>query len=1350
MLTPPVPDPEDIVEIKVTVSSHNQGWCTNAENGLWAWLDASILRPLEDSSVPETEILASQILTSTLDSPEDFADGFQANGWRLQRLSQDTYSSRIMDVPTTSWYESQDIIWRPISHQSRITRPSRRSPSPGLIEKELRTGDRIAFWIRSQFPGWATYVDNINVDILRSEIVQTTDREVSRRERRPPESNDDLDDPDRALLVNNPGDKFRDKHSRTSSMDKLEQAIVHIQEVVRTTPLDHPERPGRVNELGVRLGDRYSRTGSIDDLEQAIKHAEEVVKATPLDHPDRGMYLNNLGVRLENRSSRTGSMDDLEQAIAHAQEAVRVTAVDYLHRASIQGYLGAMLRNRYKWTGSIDDLEQAIVHGQEAVRAMPVDLLERASILNNLGVMLRDRYNRTGSMDDLEQAIARGQEAVRAIPVTLSERASILNNLGLGLGDRYSRTDSMGDLEQAIEHAEEAVRATPLSHPNRGSMDDLEQAIEHAEEAVRATPLGHPNRGGYLGSLGLRLEDRYSRTGSMDDLEQAIEHAEEAVRATPVGHPNRCIYLNILGLGLRDRYIRTGSMDDLEQAIEHAEEAVKATPPDNPKRVGILDNLGVMFQNRYNRTGSMDDLEQAIAHGQEAFRATPLDHPGRVVNLNNLGLGLGDRYSRTGSMDDLDQAIVHIQEAVKATPVDHPHRGMYLNNLGVRLANRYSRTGSIDDLEQAIKHAEEAVRATPLGHPDRGMYLNNLGNGLENRSSHTGSMDDLEQAIARVQEAVRATPLDHPERVMYIYNLGIRLRNRYSRTGDKQDEESSLKLFVEASKCPISSPSIRINSGRRAIMIFCQRSSWNEAAMIAQTVLDVLPHLCSRFLSRDDQQHAVEQAVGLAADACSLSLRMNDPCQGLQQVEFGRALILGYLMDSRSDISELARSHPDLAKEYEKLRFQAFRMVGILENYAIRQNILQERRSASMLLDACERRIRDQPGFEHFLQRASLSELMQSAEEGPVVIVNCTDISSDAIVVFESSIEHVRLSNMSPRPPRSFQNALERHRAVEQRGYQRDVENDIPYQQDTHVLSWLWSTCVSLVLQKVAEHSVGKVADEASRIWWIGSGAASSLPFHAAGNYGVSGSPENCLSECISSYALSIKSLKHARTIASEASKRFTEEQSLLVVTMPTTPSHGALAGASREEEAIHSVAGKRWAVKSLAYPEASEVLEEIGGASIAHFACHGFADPADPMASHLVLQKEEDGNKCVDPLTVSALLSVNAQAHAWVAYLSACSTAEVKTQTLADESLHLTSAFQMAGFAHVIGSLRPVDDQICAQVARLFYSFLVDNEEGMDLNRAVPEALNYAVRQISKEHPNRPDLWAPFIHLGA
>jgi CHAT domain-containing protein len=118
---------------------------------------------------------------------------------------------------------------------------------------------------------------------------------------------------------------------------------------------------------------------------------------------------------------------------------------------------------------------------------------------------------------------------------------------------------------------------------------------------------------------------------------------------------------------------------------------------------------------------------------------------------------------------------------------------------------------------------------------------------------------------------------------------------------------------------------------------------------------------------------------------------------------------------------------------------------------------------------------------------------------------------------------------------------------------------------------------------------------------------------------------------------------------------------------MPTTPGQEALAGVAIEEESIRDVIGQKWEIKSLARPTASHVLEEIRTAKIVHFACHGSSDTADPMASHLLLQKEDGNKKSIDKFTISALLDASIQPHAWISYLSACSTAEVKTQKLAD-----------------------------------------------------------------------------------
>lgn len=222
----------------------------------------------------------------------------------------------------------------------------------------------------------------------------------------------------------------------------------------------------------------------------------------------------------------------------------------------------------------------------------------------------------------------------------------------------------------------------------------------------------------------------------------------------------------------------------------------------------------------------------------------------------------------------------------------------------------------------------------------------------------------------------------------------------------------------------------------------------------------------------------------------------------------------------------------------------------------------------------------------------------------------------------------------------------------------------------------------------------------------MGTGAESSLPFHAAGMYGSRESTnlDCCLFQSISSYTPSIKGLTYARKTAPNLSR---ERRSLLLVTMPTTPGHSALEGVSREEKAIASIVGQKCSVTPLAHPTARQVLNEIGGSSMVQFACHGHPDPLDLAQSHLLLQKENGEATTVDRLTRSALLDATTKAESWLADMSACSTAEVKMEVLADESLHLTSAFQMAGLAHVIGSLLPADDETCVQIAKHFYSFL-------------------------------------------
>jgi hypothetical protein len=239
-------------------------------------------------------------------------------------------------------------------------------------------------------------------------------------------------------------------------------------------------------------------------------------------------------------------------------------------------------------------------------------------------------------------------------------------------------------------------------------------------------------------------------------------------------------------------------------------------------------------------------------------------------------------------------------------------------------------------------------------------------------------------------------------------------------------------------------------------------------------------------------------------------------------------------------------------------------------------------------------------------------------------------------------------------------------------------------------LNSLWSDCVRLILEELGF---------CARIWWIGTGLASSLPFHAAGVHSV-GSAENTLSRAISSYTPTIKALRHSR----ENAALHSDEHSVLVVTMRQTPGQTDLPGVEAEEEAVCSVFRHPHRVQSLKQPNKNAVLRNLGDFGIVHFACHGSSDLGDPSSRFLALQGDSD--TVPDKLTVQEMANLNL-GRAWLAYLSACSTAENDVPDLSDEVLHLASAFQVAGFGHVIASMWTSKDAICVQVSSVFYRHL-------------------------------------------
>jgi hypothetical protein len=81
-------------------------------------------------------------------------------------------------------------------------------------------------------------------------------------------------------------------------------------------------------------------------------------------------------------------------------------------------------------------------------------------------------------------------------------------------------------------------------------------------------------------------------------------------------------------------------------------------------------------------------------------------------------------------------------------------------------------------------------------------------------------------------------------------------------------------------------------------------------------------------------------------------------------------------------------------------------------------------------------------------------------------------------------------------------------------------------------LVWLWEGGVRQILDEIRRQG----EQELARTWWIGSGLAASMPFHAAGRH-AAGSVDHVFHVAMSSYTPSVKALAFSRGKAAKAAE---------------------------------------------------------------------------------------------------------------------------------------------------------------------------------------------------------------------
>lgn len=514
-------------------------------------------------------------------------------------------------------------------------------------------------------------------------------------------------------------------------------------------------------------------------------------------------------------------------------------------------------------------------------------------------------------------------------------------------------------------------------------------------------------------------------------------------------------------------------------------------------------------------------------------------------------------------------------------------------------------------------------------------------------------------------------------------------------------------------------------------------------------------------------------STALASNAVSMALQAGaapSHCIGL--LELGRGLIMGLAINCRSDVSELQIKHPDICDRFNRLRIQIDRPLGgqDIDNPTHEDN-RRQRVQAIKEIDEILLSIRQLPDFADFQLAPRPQDLTALAAEGTIIIFNCTELRSDAIIV-TGSIKSIPL-------PKMFYSEVEEKMSELPKLVRGQLKTTSARNQKmAKILRWLWDVAVEPVLKAIG-YDVPRT--DVPRVWWIGVGPLATAPFHAAGNHSRN-SKANTISRVISSYIPTIKALIYATQKKLDLKNQDTR---LLLVTMPplptnkprtqgtpvTQPSTNREAAASlhpifpptftaqaptgkkqmkplpnvaaEAREILDAVIGTR--TTEMIRPTTSQVLENLPAHDVIHFACHGISDPKNPSSSYLLLA-EDDGSEGGE-LTVGAISDLKMR-NGQVAYLSACSTALNKSTELADESIHIASGFQLAGFSHVLGTLWPSDDTACRLVAGEFYRTLFNGKtEG---HRAVSSAFHHSVLKLRETLWGQPIKWVPFIHTGA
>ncbi|KAJ8579563.1 hypothetical protein M405DRAFT_895140 [Rhizopogon salebrosus TDB-379] len=251
----------------------------------------------------------------------------------------------------------------------------------------------------------------------------------------------------------------------------------------------------------------------------------------------------------------------------------------------------------------------------------------------------------------------------------------------------------------------------------------------------------------------------------------------------------------------------------------------------------------------------------------------------------------------------------------------------------------------------------------------------------------------------------------------------------------------------------------------------------------------------------------------LAMDAFSCGVHDGALETAVVLVEQGRAVFWTQLAHFQTPLEKMSASGDRgkaLAAEFKEISLHLRAMLEVSsEDKTSQIGQLTKQR------DDVISHIRMLPDFPRFLLPPLFSDLQQAAEEGPVIIVNSSQYSCDAMIILSANDPvHIPLDIAQADV---LELSKEFQSLIENAGFADNLLYEI-----VSILHTLWECVIGPIVEALL-----RLAQPGSRIWWCPTAEFAILPLHAAGPYTKKG--QNFPDLYISSYTLTLAELIHAR-----------------------------------------------------------------------------------------------------------------------------------------------------------------------------------------------------------------------------